>query len=486
MTRSRLLTNAALGVMLLIVATVDATAQTETTTQAENPTETETDSPVIDEGSRLLYTTYFYTAGEAVIHGYEADTEVRIVRMDGGGALWSGTVGAGQTELVRTGRGVFGFLSNKKAAILVGTPSSCTVVGYWLRDQDGRFRSDHFFTRLPSSSGFEDDRMLVWAWEPTDIVIADITADSELARVSLTAGSYYEIEHAQLSGLSDHVLEIRASGEDIEVQVYYDEGFSVPSRDGRASGTEFFTYVGSTTEGVNDLLLVSYHASAHVRVEDLQTDEVIYEGDVGREQVHTLTLSRKYVKITSDIEISAYVAPYAHYGSGYAEHHFSMGAEGTGIEHNFLIPTPDELWLFSYFDGSVVTVTNTVSGEQVWSGVLNAGNVQGLYPGHGFYQITSNRGMSVQGGSQACGAEYSPAAGLFQVDEELLATVVEIREYRLEQAAAEGRELSEEELEAPLSDEEIDQAVQRVRATTGNAAYGEAEIRDRLENMTVE
>ena len=485
MTRNLRHTTAALATILLCVGTLDAGAQTVAGPEPTDAPPAEV-APMADEAPRLLYTTYFYTAAEAVIHGYEADTEVRIVRMDGGGPVWTGTVGVGETELVRTGRGVFGFLSNKKAAILVGTPSSCTVVGYWLRDQDGRARSDHFFTRLPSSTGFEDDRMLVWAWEPGDIVITDITTDTEVARASLNAGSYFEMDHAQLSGLSDHVLEVRASAPSIEVQVYYDEGFAVPGRDGRASGTEFFTYVGSTTEGVNDLVLVSYHAAANVRVQDIRNDEVLFEGEVGREQAHTLTLSQKYVKVTSDVEISVYVAPYAHYGSGYAEHHFSMGAEGTGIEHNFLIPTPDELWLFSYFDGSVVTVRNTATDEEIWSGVLNAGNVQGLYPGHGLYQVTANRGISVQGGSQACGAEYSPAAGLFQVDEELLAAVIEVQEYRIQQAAADGRELSEEELAAPLSNEEIGQALRRVRASTGNDSYGEAEIRDRLENMAVE
>src|SRR5690242_19967888 len=66
----------------------------------------------IREGSQLLYTTYFYTAGEAIIHGYEKDTNAKILSLDQGGkSIWSGTVGDGETVLVPTGQGVFGFQS---------------------------------------------------------------------------------------------------------------------------------------------------------------------------------------------------------------------------------------------------------------------------------------------------------------------------------------------------------------------------------------
>ena len=32
--------------------------------------------------NKPMYTTYFYTAREAVIHGYEADTKVRVVSLE--------------------------------------------------------------------------------------------------------------------------------------------------------------------------------------------------------------------------------------------------------------------------------------------------------------------------------------------------------------------------------------------------------------------
>jgi len=127
--------------------------------------------------SSQMYTTYFYTASEAVIHGYEDKTKVRIVSLADpltkrkAGTIWEGTIGIGESKTVSTGAGVFGLLSDKKAAILVGTPSSCEAVGYFLKDQEGRFRSDHFFTQMPRATYSPDVRMVVWAPDAADVSI---------------------------------------------------------------------------------------------------------------------------------------------------------------------------------------------------------------------------------------------------------------------------------------------------------------------------
>lgn len=443
--------------------------------------------PVAGGAKRLMYTTYFYTATEAIIHGYEDGTKVRIVSLGKRGTVFEGRVDRGETKLVRTGRGVFGFLSDKKAGILVGTPSSCTAVGYYVRDREGSFKSDHFYTALPSSLSGSGARVVVWAWEDTSITVTDLSADRAVARTEIAAGSHYTIPHRMLASMGSHVLEVTADRPEIMVQVYYDEGFFVPSRDGRAAGKIFYTYVGDITEGVNDLQLISYHGAAHVQVMDIESDRALWRGTVEKGGIHTLTLSKKYVKIVSDREISAAVAPYAHYGAGYAEHHFSMGAEGTGIEHELLITTPGELWVFSYFDGSAVEITNAKTGERIWAGTLGAGHVRGLTPGHGFFRVRSTKGVSVMGGSSACGAEYSPAAGMFAVDEALFEVIAEIKEVRRQRAAAQGRTITEAELQAPLSKEEMKRAKKAVRSRAPRAApaMSEDEIQQRVDDMVV-
>ena len=143
-----------------------------------------------------------------------------------------------------------------------------------------------------------------------------------------------------------------------------------------------------------------------------------------------MTLAGKFVKITSDHEISALVAPYKHYGGGYAEHHFGVGSEGTGLETDFLLTTPGELWLFSYYDKNPVAVIDAKTGKYVWEGIMKKGHIRNVNPGHGFYRVRSTKAMSVMGGASSCGAEFSPAAGLFAVDDALFAVIQEIRELR--------------------------------------------------------
>ena len=433
------------------------------------------------KGAKLMYTTYFYTATEAIVHGYEPNTNVRIVSLDQNRTIWTGKVGPGETELVPTGKGVFGFLSDKKASLLVGTPSSCTVVGYWLRDQEGTHVTDHFYGRIPTSSS-ADDRVIAWAWEDMTIQVTDVTTDKLVKEQKVKKGGYLEIAKPDLDALGGHVLEFRADKKKMAVQVYFDQGFFVPGPDGRTAGREFRTYVGNITEGVNDLNLIAYFQQAKVKVTDMKSGESLFDGTIAPGKLKTLTLSQKYVYIESDVEISALVAPYEHYKAGYAEHHYGAGVEGTGIETEFLITSPDELWLFSYFNNNTISVTDANTGEEVWKGDLGAGHVQGLHPGYGYYRVKSSAGISVMGGDEACGAEYSPAAGLFSVDEELLKVATQILTERREKAKKEGRVLSDREANAPLSAEENQRARRAIKGNLGKSMSA-PEVQERIDSM---
>lgn len=435
-------------------------------------------------GERLMYTTYFYTAAEAIVHGYEADTNVRIVSLSDRGTVFSGTVGAGEVKLIPTGAGVFGFLTDKKASVLVGTPSSCTAVGYYVKNQEGAFRAAQFYAQLPSSVSAVGARLVIWAYEDANVTIFDRTGDKDLFRGKIAAGKHHTFDSTALGPISSHVLDIRADKAAIGVQVYYDEGFIVPAAEGRASGRTFYTYVGDITEGVNDLQLISYHRDTKISVEDVETGKNIWTGVVNKGGIHAITLSKRYVKVTAENEISVGVGPFIHYGAGYAEHHFAMGAEGTGIENDFLVTTPGELWIFSYFKDARVTVTDTKTGKDVWSGALSSGQVQGLTPGFGMFRVKSTKGISVMGGSSACGGEYSPAAGMFAVDESLFKVVREIREERRAAAAAAGRVLTEDEASAPLTPAEMKKAAKRVQVDSARGApMSPAEIQERIDEM---
>ncbi|HEY3446233.1 MAG TPA: hypothetical protein VGK67_07700 [Myxococcales bacterium] len=446
---------------------------------APNPDSRPAAAKAADSGPKLMYTTYFYTAGEAVVHGYQPDTKVRIVSMDKRGTVWEGTVKEGETQTIRTGKGVFGFLSDKKAAILVGTPSSCNAVGYFLKDEEGLYRSKRFFTQLPVGISNGDARVLVWAYDTASVTVADRTADKPLKSANLQAGTYLELDSTALGSLSGHVLEIKSEGSKVGVQVYYDEGFIVPADLGLGAGRSFYTYVGAITEGVNDLDLLAQVADANVTVKDVKTGEKIFGGLVKKGTVKALTMKRRYVHVTSDVTISVAVAAFEHYKAGYAEHHFGTGLEGVGIETEFLITTPGELWLFSYFDGNKVEVTDAQTGKQVFTGELKSGAVRGLEPGYGLFRVKSTMGLSVMGGSAACGADYSPAAGMFAVDEALFEVIAQIRAERQAEASKNGVVLSEKDLAAPMTAQEAVRASSAVKAKTGRSNMSADEINQR-------
>lgn len=432
-----------------------------------------------------MYTTYFYTAAEAVVHGYERGTSVRIFELESRRPIWAGTVGEGETVLVPTGAGVFGFVSDKKASILVGTPSSCTAVGYWGRDEDGGFVSDRHFVRLPSSSTSDDNRVVVWATAASRLTVRDRESRALLFQGTLPAGGRWVLGHDRLAALGNHTLDVRSETPTIAVQVYYDEGFTVPSVNGRAAGREFFTYVGRTTEGENDVVLTSPSATARVRVEDLDSHEVLFDGGVEAGTAHAITTHGRYLHVTSDREIGVAVAPFVHYQGGYAEHHFAGGVEGTGIDNDFILTTPQQLWIFSYFENNRVTVEDARNHVVVWQGTLAAGGFQGLQPGQGLYRVRSSGGMSVMGGASTCGGEYSPAGRLFAVDEAVMGAVERVRQLRIEAAAARGVTLSPAAAAAPLSPTEVQRVTRDVQATTGSRVFDAPAVESRMRAMDV-
>lgn len=432
----------------------------------------------------LTYATYFYTPAEAIIHGFENDTKVRIISMERKGTVYEGKIDRMQTTLVKTGPGVYSFVANKKASILVGTPTSCAVVGYWLRDQEGNFRAKQLFTHTPSSRGHADCRIVVWAWEDVKLDIIDQTANKTIAeKVAIKAGKYHEMHGKGLEGIDSHVLSFDADKKAISVQVYYDEGFTVPANNGTGAGKLFYTYVGTITEGVNDLSIISYYGTANVRVEDVNDGKEIWKGEVGKKAIHTLTLKGRHVKVTSDVDVSVQVCPYEHYKSGYAEHHFGTGGEGTGIEPEFLITTPGELWIFAYYPGTDVRVVNQKTGEEVWSGRMGEGEARDVRPGHGFFRVTASKGVATMAGSSSCGCQFSSAANQFAVDEALFKVVQVIREQRIEAAAKNGEKLDADRLNAPLSEAELKQANTAVKNATGRSNYTGTEVNDRLRTI---
>ena len=86
------------------------------------------------------------------------------------------------------------------------------------------------------------------------------------------------------------------------------------------------------------------------------------------------------------------------------------------------------------------------------------------------------------GGALACGAEFSPAGGMFKVDEALLKVLKQIKQQRRQAAAREGRKISDEELNAPLAAPEMQQAVKAAQGA-GRSSMSKSETKERLKKM---
>src|SRR5439155_21659065 len=132
-------------------------------------------------------------------------------------------------------------------------------------------------------------------------------------------------------------------------------------------------------------------------------------GEVPKGGIHTLTLKGQHVKVTSDTDICVQVAPYEHYKTGYAEHHFGTGGEGSGIESEFLITTPQELWIFSYYPRNDVRVTDAKTGKEIWPGILGEGELRDVNPGHGFYRVKTSKCVGTMAGATCCGGASAAA-----------------------------------------------------------------------------
>lgn len=431
-------------------------------------------APVVVASDGRMYTTYFYTASEAVVHGYEKDTKVRIVSLSDpatkrqAGTIWEGTVNVGETKLIPTGAGVFGLLSDKKAAILVGTPSSCAVVGYFVKDQDGHYRSNRFFTQLPSSAQMGGERVIVWAYEDADVVIRNPKTQKVIVEKSLQAGGRLELDRELVGPLGNQVVEIVSSKSTVAVQVYYDQGFIVPSVDGRGAGTDFYTFAGHLTAGSNDLDIIANDKDAKVTVTDLDSKKVLFEGKLAAGKIKTLELKDQYVRVTSDKAVQVVVAAFERNGNGYAEHHFGTGREGGGIDNDFEVTTSGGLWLFSYFAANPIMVTDTKTGKKVFEGKLDAGSGHELAPGGGLYRVHAAKGISVMGGASSCGADYSPAAGMFAVDDAMLKVIQQVTAARIEEARAQGITMTPEAAAAaPVSAGEWQRYAPAAKASGG-------------------
>ena len=75
----------------------------------------------------------------------------------------------------------------------------------------------------------------------------------------------------------------------------------------------------------------------------------------------------------------------------------------------------------------------------MYDGKLAAGTGHQVSVGNGLFRVHGTKGMSVMGGASNCGADYSPAAGMFAVDDEMMQVLAQVQQARTVQSAARDR-----------------------------------------------
>jgi len=299
-----------------------------------------------------------------------------------------------------------------------------------------------------------------------------------LATKKLAAGERLELPRDTLNKYANQTIEIASEGSPVATEVYYDQGFIVPSTEGRGAGTDFYTFVGALTAGSNDLDIVGLDKDAKVTVTDIDSDKVIWKGAVKPGDLHAIELVNRYVRVQTDANVEVMVAAYDHLGAGYAEQHFATGREGGGIDNDFEVTTSGNLWLFSYFADNPITITNLKTGAKIYDGKLGAGTGHELTTGLGLFRVHAGKGVSVMGGANACGADYSPAAGMFAVDEGMLKVIEQITDARIRDAQTRGVTLSRDAASAaPITSTEWQQYAAPAHAAYKNMNLDEANER---------
>src|SRR5262249_34652251 len=94
-----------------------------------------------------------------------------------------------------------------------------------------------------------------------------------------------------------------------------------------------------------------------------------------------------------------------------------------------------------------------------------------------------SRGVATMAGANCCSAQFSSAANQFAVDEALFKVVQVIREQRQQEAGKRGDKLTEAQLNAPLSRDELKQANDAVKTSTGRTTYTDEEVNARLRTI---
>ncbi len=361
---------------------------------------------------RGFYPTYIFSHSEIVIFAYHDNTDLTVTQPDNA-LVWDGRLDAGEHHVLQVAKGVYNVVGNQPYATLVGDPVGGTVMGYYAIDEQGRGTSQFFHTYQSSSA--ESFFGLVELIESAFVIFAYEDATSVTLRNSETnrviwQGELNEGEAYFEYGLDGLFLTVEASAP-VSALSYTDQGYYVPSKDGRFVGTRFYTWAGNAGDWVHDLNLIAYADGTAITVMDSQSQESLWQRTLNSGEMYAVTdVNDCQLTVSSDKDIAVSVSPSVSYDSEYHHMIFAQDETGSGIGTNFFYPAISDarLEIFAYEDGTAVAVRDAAD-TIVYQGLLNQGESAAFDSEQTLYTITADRPVSalMNWGDEA-GADFAP------------------------------------------------------------------------------
>lgn len=360
----------------------------------------------------LNYPTYVFTHSELVLFGYTDDTTVQVTKIDGR-RVWRGKLDEGENHRLRPGSGVYHVAGSHPYATLVGDPTKGAVMGYYALDQLGQGTSQLFYTYQSDHPGgllgLTGDGMrdfVVFAYQDgTSVTIKETDTGSVVWQGTLNAGE----AHSEPDLV--HVFLTVEASQPVSALSYGDQGYYVPSENGKFTGLKFYTWAGDAGRWVHDLNVIAYRNNATVSVLDTDTGEVLWQGTLQAGEIQTVSyVNGKFLTVEATESVAVSVSPTTSYKDQYAHMIFAQDEDGVGIGRKFYYPTIDgaRLQLFAYEDGADIEVLDA-SGAVAYQGTLNRGESKTFDSIQTLYTINSTQSIAalMDWGDEA-GADFAP------------------------------------------------------------------------------
>ena len=389
----------------------------------------------------LEYSSYIFTTKDVIFFSYENATQVQVYNSMGQ-LVWP----EGPDVILSKGQHAWAEFENinqvykvcgsNKFAVLTGDPTSVGISGYYAMDANGLGTSTEFYTYVPYiNTGFVGTQLfIVFAYQDnTQVTVQQDVGNGVYQNVNtfiLKKG-----EHWANPEFSNKYLHIIAD-KPVSALTCYDQGYFVPSANGKWSGTEFYTYVsdiGFDYPWPEDLTVIAYDNDTFVTIKDTNDPNiVIWSGTLNNGQAFVVKCPEDanlatYYTIESNKTVTVSVQPWVSVQSDYEQGVFIPDREGTGIGSrfggNFIGSTLNGgiycvayLYILAHTNNTHVKLYNSQTGSLQASYTLNKGQAIDVNPGNGLWRIVSDRYISAYSGCGHATAEFAPLvfAGPFE------------------------------------------------------------------------